>query len=43
MMYGRGKHVLCDDQLTTPAQAIDEIGFTLYQWKLFFLNGFGCV
>jgi len=25
------------------SQAIDEIGFTLYHWKLFFLNGFGYV
>lgn len=24
-----------------PSQAIDEIGFTMYQWKMFFLNGFG--
>lgn len=23
--------------------AIDEIGFTPYHWKLFCLNGFGCV
>lgn len=23
--------------------AIDEIGMTWYQWKLFVLNGFGCV
>lgn len=24
-----------------PRQAIDEIGFTPYHWKLFLLNGFG--
>ncbi len=28
-------------EILSSSQAIDELGFTGYHWKLFFLNGFG--
>ena len=41
-MYDLPKHQICSAwDHADPAQAIDEIGWTNYHWKLFVLNGFG--